>query len=304
MLEHVHRSADAIQLAPSRTLAPGDNIAERGAPSRRGDQILDSGISLGPAQIALAASCGYSTVEVFSRPRVAILTTGDELVPIDATPGPGKIRNSNASMLAALVTKFEAEPVVIPTAADTAESLDAALAQAANADMLLISGGVSAGKYDLVEPALSRLGAQFHFTGVKIQPGKPLVFGELSRHGEPPTTSVFFGLPGNPISSAATFLLFAAPILAALAGSREAHPRFVLAQLARDTDRKAKPGLTRFLPAICTFTSSLNELPQVATIHWHGSGDLTAFAQSNCFLVIPEDAAHLEAGSTVRILLH
>jgi len=332
MLEHVERSDNTIQLAPSRTIALGDNIVAQGAQSRRGDEILRPGLQIGPAQIALAASCGYSSVEVFSRPRIAILTTGDELVPIDATPGPGRIRNSNAPMLAALVAKFDGEPLVLPTSADNSEALDSALARAAEADMILISGGVSAGKYDLVEPALARLGAQFHFTGVKIQPGKPLVFGQIPPGAESleedkkrqGTTSVvpisghidqralasasesipFFGLPGNPISSAATFLLFAAPILAALAGSREAYPRFVLAQLARETDRKSKPGLTRFLPALCTFNPSVNALPQVTTVPWHGSGDLTAFAQSNCFLVIPEDAAHLDAGSIVRILLH
>jgi len=115
---------------------------------------------------------------------------------------------------------------------------------------------------------------------------------------------IFFGLPGNPISTACSFLLFAAPILAALTGSRETHPRFVLAQLACDTDRKTKAGLTRFLPALCTFYPSVKALPQVATVPWQGSGDLTAFAQSNCFLVIPEEIAHFEAGSTVRILLH
>lgn len=304
MLEHVEKSDGSIRLLPSRTIDPGDNIVAKGAQARRGDEQLAPGVELNPAQIALAASCGYATLDVFVRPRVAILTTGDELVPIDATPGPGKIRNSNALMLAALVARAGGDPIVLPTAADTAEALDAALAQAVRADMFLISGGVSAGKYDLVEPALARLGAQFHFTGVKIQPGKPLVFGEIPRSGESPTAKVFFGLPGNPISSAATFLLFAAPVLAALAGSRETHPRFVLAHLARDTDRKGKPGLTRFLPARCTFNTSVNELPQVTTVPWHGSGDLIAFAQSNCFLVIPEDAASLAAGTTVRILLH
>jgi molybdopterin molybdotransferase len=303
MLEHVAKSGNKIQLAPSRTIAPGDNLVPQGAQARRGDQILGPAMKLDAAQIALAASCGYSTVEVFRRPCVAILTTGDELVPIESTPGPGKIRNSNASMLAALVCKFGAEPLVLPTAADTAEALNAALTETVKADMLLISGGVSAGKYDLVEPALAHRGAQFHFTGVKIQPGKPLVFGDIPRSTDGPSLA-FFGLPGNPISSAATFLLFAAPILGALAGSRETHPRFLLAHLARDTDRKTKPGLTRFLPACCTFNPSVNAVPQVATIPWHGSGDLTAFAQSNCFLVIPEDASHLEAGSTVRILLH
>ena len=353
MLEHVEKSGDTpgspatdpgrrgdngITLLPSRTIEPGDNIVARGAQSRRGDEVLSPGVAFGPAQIAFAASCGYSVVEVFARPRVTILTTGDELVPVGTTPGPGKIRNSNAPMLAALVKNAGAEPLVLPAAADTAEALDHALAQAAHADMLLISGGVSAGKFDLVEPALARCGAQFHFTGVKIQPGKPLVFGEMAgtslrktpavadveREGfvsghdvsradlasvrkgalAPETNTIpIFGLPGNPISTAVTFLLFAAPLLAALAGSRETHPRFVIAQLARDTDRKTKAGLTRFLPARCTFNPSVNSLPQVATVPWHGSGDLTAFAQSNCFLVIPEEAGFLHAGSTVLILL-
>jgi molybdopterin molybdotransferase len=339
MLEHVEKSGNAIRLIPPRTIAPGDNVVAKGAQARRGDEQLPAGTRLGPAQIALAASCGYAHLDVYVRPRVAILTTGDELVPVGETPGPGKIRNSNAPMLAALVASAGAEPIVLPTAADTAEALDSALAQALETDMLLISGGVSAGKYDLVEPALARFGAQFHFTGVRIQPGKPLVFGQIprqiarietsrlggaplpddsgsghdfSRAKEPaissgalaPANIPLFGLPGNPISSAATFHLFAAPILAALAGSLETHPRFVLANLTRDTDRKTKPGLTRFLPALCGFSPSINEFPQVEPVPWQGSGDLTAFARSNCFLVIQEDAAFLTAGSTVRILLH
>jgi molybdopterin molybdotransferase len=304
MLEHVAKSANKVRLLQKRTIKPGENVVAKGAQGHRGDEQLPAGAKLAPAQISLAASCGYTHLNVYVRPRIAILTTGDELVPVRATPGPGKIRNSNAPMLAALVANAGAEPVVLPTVSDTAKALDAALAQALEADMLLISGGVSAGKFDLVEPALARLGATFHFTGVRIQPGKPLVFGQIAQKRKSPTAKVFFGLPGNPISSAATFHLFAAPIIAALAGSHETHPRFVLAHLSRDTDRKTKPGLTRFLPALCTFNPSINELPQVALVPWHGSGDLTAFAQSNCFLVIPEDAAFSTAGTTVRILLH
>lgn len=317
MLEHVEKPGEAVRLIPPRTINPGENVVAQGAQARRGDEQLPAGTKLGPAQIALAAACGYAHLDVYVRPRVAILTTGDELVPVDATPGPGRIRNSNAPMLAALVQAAGAEPIVLETAADTGEALDAALAQARKADMFLISGGVSAGKYDLVEPALARLGAQFHFTGVRIQPGKPLVFGEVAASGLKPYINrgranenlapdaiPFFGLPGNPISSAATFHLFAAPILAALAGSDETSPRFVLAHLSRDTDRKTKAGLTRFLPALCEFSPSVNELPQVAIVPWQGSGDLTAFARSNCFLVVPEDAGFLTAGTTVRILLH
>ncbi len=151
------------------------------------------------------------------------------------------------------------------------------------------------------------MGAQFHFTGVRIQPGKPLVFGELPRKGDPQAgagpTAPFFGLPGNPVSSAVTFLLFAAPVLAALAGRRETGPRFVLARLAKETDRRAKPGLTRFLPARCNFNLPGGELPQVALVPWQGSGDLAALARSNCFLVVPEEDARLADGAIVRILL-
>jgi molybdopterin molybdotransferase len=296
MLEHVEVLDGRVRLLSPRTLAPGENLVVRGAQARAGDELLPAGTSIGAPQIALAASCGCAAVEVFPRTRVAILTTGDELVPVDTVPGPGQIRNSNAPMLAALVAAAGGEPWVLPTAADNAASLDRAINQAANADMLLISGGVSAGKFDLVEPALARLGAQFHFTGVRIQPGKPLVFGELP--GLP-----FFGLPGNPISSAVTFLLFAAPVLAALAGSRTHGPHFALAQLSEATGHNAKPGLTRFFPAFCNFAAAHGQPPGVVQIPMQGSGDLVSFARSNCFLVIPDHVAHLDEGAIVRILL-
>jgi molybdopterin molybdotransferase len=269
--------------------------------------LLPAGAVLRFGQIALAAACGYATLEVFARPRVAILATGDELVPVHATPGPGQIRNSNAPMLAALVASAGGEPWVLPTAADNAAALDAALARAVSADLLLISGGVSAGKFDLVEPALARLGARFHFTGVRIQPGKPTVFGELPARNmgsvQNESGTKFLGLPGNPVSTAVTFLLFAAPLLAALAGSREPAPRFALARLAADAARHPKAGLTRFLPASCDFGAAAGELPEATFVPWHGSGDLGALARSNCFLVVPEDAHHFEPGDLVRILL-
>jgi molybdopterin molybdotransferase len=294
-------------------LKKGENIVAQGAQAREGDELLSPGTTIHFAQIALAATCGCARLKVFVRPRVAILATGDELVPIDSSPAPGQIRNSNAPMLAAMVAAAGGEPWVLPTVADTEAALDRALGEAAEADLLILSGGVSEGKFDLVEPALARAGARFHFTGVRIQPGKPLVFGELpfgKRHSgnaqkvkNKNGTKCFFGLPGNPVSSAVTFLLFAAPLLAALAGSRESVPRFVLARLSRDTDKHGKPGLTRFLPASCTFGAA-GELPEVALVSWQGSGDIAALARSNCFLVVPEETSTLEAGAIVRILLN
>jgi len=301
MIEHVERDGERVRLLPKRSIAAGENIVAQGAQARQGDELVSAGFAVGPAQIALAATCGCAELAVYKRPRVAILTTGDELVSVEQEPGPGQIRNSNAPMLAALVASAGGAPRVLPSATDTAASLDSALRHAMDADLLLISGGVSAGKFDLVEPALARLGASFHFTGVRIQPGKPLVFGEVPRSAG--SRLPFFGLPGNPISSAATFLLFAAPLLASLGGATEVGPRFVSAQLSRATDRKAKTGLTRFLPGLCAFSSQGNGLPQVATVPWHGSGDLPAFARSNCFIVVPEDVSSLDPGTMVRILM-
>jgi molybdopterin molybdotransferase len=301
MIEHVEAADGHVRLLPDRKLKPGENIVAQGAQARKDDELLPAGAAITFAQIALAATCGCALLDVFVWPRVAILTTGDELVPVESSPAAGQIRNSNASMLAAMVAAAGGEPWVLPTAADTAESLDGALAQAAQADMLLISGGVSAGKFDLVEPALARRGARFHFTGVRIQPGKPLVFGEMPGSGS--GSVPFFGLPGNPVSSAVTFQLFAAPVLGALAGSRELGPRFALARLATETDRRAKPGLTRFLPARCKFNPPAGQLPEVAIVPWQGSGDLPALARSNCFLVIAEEQSSLPAGEIVRILL-
>ena len=307
MLEHVKVAGKKVCLLPARKLKKGENIVAQGAQARQDDELLSAGTAIHSAQIALAAACGHASLQVFLRPRVAILATGDELVPVESEPGPGQIRNSNAPMLAAMVAAAGGEPWVFPTVADTAEALDAALAQAAEADLLILSGGVSAGKFDLVEPALARAGARFHFTGVRIQPGKPLVFGELpsrnTRTAKNEDGTKCFGLPGNPVSSAVTFLLFAAPVLAALAGSRESVPRFALARLSKDTDKPGKPGLTRFLPASCTFSAAAGQLPEVVLVPGQGSGDIAALARSNCFLVVPEETATLEAGAIVRILL-
>jgi molybdopterin molybdotransferase len=313
MVEHVESSSEEtssekVRLLPPRTVKPGENIVEQGAEAREGDELLPVGSAIHAAQIALAATCGYSALDVFQKPRVAILTTGDELVPVSASPRPGQIRNSNAPMLAALVTTAGAEPWVLPIAADNAEALDAVLAEAVAADLLLISGGVSAGKFDLVEPALSRAGARFHFTGVRIQPGKPLVFGELPARNphtaqDKAVSKFFFGLPGNPVSSAVTFLLFAAPILGALSGRLNSGPRFTLARLRAEAGKQAKSDLTRFLPSHCSFSAASGQLPEVELVPWAGSGDLAALARSNCFLVLDEGSARLEAGSIVRILL-
>ena len=289
------RSSNSVRLAAPRTVAPGENIVPRGSEARAGDLLVSPGVRIGPAQIALAAQCGYARLQVVPRPRVAILATGDELVSVEAVPGPSQIRNSNGPMLAALVSAAGGEAVTLPAVPDRNDALDAAIQQALAADLLLVSGGISMGRFDLVEDALTRAGARFFFGGVTIQPGKPVVFGELPRPGKQPVP--FFALPGNPISSAVTFHLFASPLLAALGGDSSPLPRFALAELTGEW--RGKPGLMRFLPARCDFGLR----PQVRLSPWQGSGDIAAFARSNCFLVVPADAEKIAGSSIVQIML-
>lgn len=289
MLEHVLENNGSIQLAADRSIKAGDNITPQGAEARAGDEILPAGTRLTAAHIAAAAACGAAQLEIFRRPRVAILATGDELVPVEVAPGAGQIRNSNTPMLAALVTQAGGEPLEFPAIADTPEAISTALSEAAHADMILLSGGVSAGKFDLVEPALLARGAKFHFTGARIQPGKPVVFGEMK-------TQQILGLPGNPISSAATFLLFAAPVLRALSGEKAIAPHFAFARAMRNLH--GKPTLTRFIPA-----HFAGNPPEAAPTGWQGSGDVAALARANCFLIVPEGTAEIAAGEIATILL-
>jgi molybdopterin molybdotransferase len=297
MLEHVENVGDRIRLAAGHALAPGSNIVPQGSEARAGDAIVPAGIRLGAPQIAALAAVGASQVPVFPPPRAAILATGDELVEIERTPLPHQIRNSNTASLAAQVVLAGGDPRPLPPARDTLEDLRERIAQArGDAALLLLSGGVSAGRYDLVEQALAEQGARFHFTGVRIQPGRPTVFGELPAAVRGGAPLPFFGLPGNPLSTMVTFLLFAAPLLRALAGEVSAGPRFTQAVLA---DPEPATPLTRFLPALL---ESGWDHARVSRVPWQGSGDLAAAARSNCFVVLPPERP-LEGGAAVQVLL-
>ena len=274
-----------------RATSAGENIVPAGAEARAGQELLPRGIRLGPAQIAMAAAAGQARVKVYCRPKIAILSTGDELVEVVEKPGASQIRNSNSYSLAALVAVYGGEPVQLPIAPDEESKLTELIQEGLKADMLLLSGGVSMGKFDLVEQALKNLGAQFFFTGVLIQPGKPLVFGEAG--GIP-----FFGHPGNPVSVMVTFELFARQVVEALTGTEPSRLKSAQARLKKEL--KTKTGLTRFLPA--ALTGGLYD-PQVEVVPWQGSGDMLAAAQSNCYLVVPPDREKLAAGEMVTVVM-
>jgi molybdopterin molybdotransferase len=287
MVEHVLLDGDTLRLASGRIAQPGENIVPMGAEARAGAVIVPRGARIAPAQVAVAAACGASKLSVFGRPRVAIVATGDELVEVNQQPQSQQIRNSNSYSLAAQVLAAGAEPVRLAIARDERAHLESIIRVALEADLVLLSGGVSMGKYDLVEEVLLSLGAEFFFTGALIQPGKPIVFGRI---GEP----YFFGLPGNPVSTMVTFLLFVEPLLGALCGEVGRGPRFAQARLVGEL--RVKTGLTRFLPARLMDGN-------VEAVTWQGSGDLASTSRSNCFLVVPPDRPALVAGETVSILL-
>ncbi len=176
MVEYTSRHGDDVEI--NRKVAPGENIVPRGAEARQGSPLLDRGMRLNDAGIALAASAGKSRLNVYKRPQVAVLTTGDEIVDVSAALGPTQIRNSNSYSLAVQVREAGGDPVLLPIAPDEPQVLRRLIEEGLKSDLLLLTGGVSMGRYDLVEQVLSEMQAEFFFTGAKIQPGRPAVFGK------------------------------------------------------------------------------------------------------------------------------
>ncbi|MBZ5634092.1 MAG: molybdopterin molybdotransferase MoeA [Acidobacteriia bacterium] len=287
MVEHTERAGDRIKVA--RSLQSGENFNAQGIEARHGSVVLSPGRRLGFAEIALLAMVGRECSTVYKRPRVAILPTGDEIVEAGQQPEPFQIRNSNAWSMAVQVARAGGDPRILPIARDNYESTRHLIEQGLDADLLLLSGGVSAGKYDIVERVLADLGAKFFFDRVLVQPGQPLVFGTVHE-------KFFFGLPGNPASTMVTFEVFARAAVELLGGAQEAPLRLLQAQLSKDL--RQKPGLTRFLPAQVSADGST-----VAPEPWQGSGDLNSLARANAFLVIEPDRESWAAGDLIRVLL-
>ena len=301
MIEYSSQKGDTVEI--TKAVTREENVVAQGAEAKRGSLLLDRGTRLNESAIAVAASVGRSRLNVFVHPRVAVLTTGDEIVAVDAEIGPAQIRNSNSYSLAAQIQQAGGEPVLLPIAPDEPCRLRQLIEQGLQFDLLIMTGGVSMGRYDLVEQVLAELKAEFFFTGAKIQPGKPVVFGRVSRDAAPAlperqSHNYFFGLPGNPISTMVTFELFARPMLEALVGMPPRPPIFLHARLKSEI--KVKSGLTRFLPAIF---SGEYASTQVELVPWQGSGDIAARARSSCYIVIPPDCEQIAAGEWVAVML-
>ena len=288
MVEHTCLQDGVVE--PRRSIPSGQNVVAQASEASHGDLLLPAGRRMGYAEVAMAAAVGKQAVTVYRKPRVAILPTGDEVVELGVSPGPFQIRNSNSYSLQAQVAAAHCVPAALGIAPDREGPLRKMIEEGLQADLLVLSGGVSMGKFDLVEKVLAELGAEVYFDGVAIQPGKPLVFGRAQG-------TFFFGLPGNPLSTMVTFELFARPALALLSGESSAPLILLRARLEKDLRRKS--GLASFLPA---FLQGSAYDPVVSPVAWKGSGDVASLNRSNCYLAVPENVEEIRAGEWVSVL--
>jgi molybdopterin molybdotransferase len=299
MVERTRREGATV-VVDDPALAAGRNLLPRGREMRAGEVVVARGAVLNAARLGVLASVGRSSVAVVPRPRVAIVSTGDELVEPDRVPGPGQIRNSNATVLRALVAGAGCEPEALPNAPDEPRALRETLARGLGADVLLITGGVSAGNRDLVPEALERLGVTKVFHKVRLKPGKPLWFGVGPARGGGAPSPLVFGLPGNPVSGIVGFVLFVRPALDSLAARPGRADRSVDARLAGPFDHKGdRP---TYHPARVAEGGPTTGVPTVEPLDWAGSADLRTVAQAHGFAVFPAGDRGYAPGEIVRFL--
>ena len=290
MIEHTERiSEDAVKIL--RLVQAGENISPRGSERSQGETLARSGTLISGFELAVLAALGRSSLKVYRRPVVSVVATGDELIEVDQQPLPGQIRNTNSYSLLAQILNSGALPEVLGVSRDTEPSLRSLIEQGLKHDVLILSGGVSAGKYDLVEKVLLQLGARIHFESVKIRPGKPAVFATM---GE----KFIYGLPGNPVSTFVTFEVFVKPLLKYLQGLQPGTLPIVYGTLLKDVADRS--GRTSFLPAIVT---SCHERLEILPVEWKGSADIFNLTGVNGFVVVPQDTTYLESGRQVEALL-
>lgn len=287
-VEDTDAGADEVLVLDARDARR--NVRPRGEEARRGEALLPAGAPLGAAALGVVASAGVGRPLVFRRPRVAVLATGDELVHVDEVavlaPGDPRIANSNAHTLAALVREAGGDPVPLGVARDEPAAVRAAVERARDCDVLVTSGGVSAGSFDHLRAVLAELGATFDVERVRMRPGAPLAAGRLG-------ALRWLGLPGNPVSTMVTFTVFGAPVLRALSGHALPFPRPVAVRLAEPVAIAAP--LEHFLRVTLDETGD-DGLPLARLTGAQGSGLLVSMARADALLRVPAERARVEAG--------
>lgn len=290
-VEKTERSADGDKVILLKGVKPGENIAKPGFEAKAGEIVLEAGRLIGPPEIGILASFGHVRVKVWRRPRVATFATGDELVEVQMTPGAGRIRNSNAYSLSGQLRQMGLEGEYLGIARDEVEELRSFVRQGLERDILIVTGGVSIGKYDLVKDVLEYEGFKVLFSKVAMKPGKPTVF---ARKGE----KLAFGLPGNPVSAFVAFEVFVRPALGRLCGlARPELPR-IRGELLRDL--RQKPGRSALLPA---WISWQPEGWKIDPLEWKGSADIFRFSRANGVVVFPAERDFMAKREVVEAVL-
>jgi molybdopterin molybdotransferase len=282
---------EAVEILETVTL--GRSIVRQGSEIKKAETVLRAGEKINAGAVAVLASFGYAKVRVGKRPRVAVLATGTELVPVDQTPGKDQIRDSNNFSISAYAELAGATVERLPLAGDDISQLKQQIATAAErSDMIVTSGGVSVGRYDFTKTVLKELGAEMFFERVALRPGKPAVFARL------PNGTLVFGLPGNPVSVSVTFNLFARAAILAMQGAAEMGLEAGTAVLSQSI----KPSKDResYLPA----RLSSNEKAQLLAepLKWGGSSDFVGFVRATALIIVPAGTIKIDAGSVVEIV--
>lgn len=272
-------------------VSPGQNVRPAGEDVKKGELLLPRGTVIRPAEMGMLAAAGATRVKVVAAPRVALLATGSELVEADRTPGPGQLRNCNNYALTGLVKKYAAVPVDLGIAGDDEEELRAKLLEAASFDIIVTSGGVSVGEYDLVKKVLGDLGAETKFWKVRMKPGKPLAFGTIG--GKP-----VFGLPGNPVSVIVSFEQFVRPAILKMSGRRRLKKPILSAVI---TEHVEKP--TDRVHLIRAAVRREGDRYTASPTGPQGSGILRSLTSAQGLIVLPVETSSVEAGETVRVMM-
>lgn len=273
-----------------RSIDRGRNISSRGEDMRVGQTVLRKGMPIRPQEIGILATIGKSHIGVFSAPTVGIISTGDELVDVGLMPSIAQIRNSNGYSLSAQARRLKAEVEILGIVKDTKEEISNIMRRGFRKDILILSGGVSMGEYDLVGDVMKDLNTQIYFEKVALRPGKPVIFGRKD-------TTFIFALPGNPVASLVTFELFIYPAIRKMMGFTDIQRTTLKASL--ETEILVRRKRREYRPALLRMH---NNAWLVSPVEWHGSADLLATTMANCLLIVREDAEKLAAGQLVDVI--
>ena len=274
-----------------RAIDKGRNISKMGEDMKVGQIVLHKGMPIRPQEIGVLATVGKSRVEAFPAPKVGIISTGTELVDVESTPSAAQIRNSNGYSLAAQARRLKADVELLGTVKDTKEEMSRIMHRGLQKDILILSGGVSMGEYDLVGDVMKDLNTQIYFEKVALRPGKPVIFGKKDK-------TLIFALPGNPVASFVTFELFIYPAIRKMMGFSTLHRTTLKASL--ETEILVKRKRREYRPA---FLRMQNNMWFVSPVEWHGSADLLSTTRANCLLIVREDAEKLAVGQLVDVIL-